>query len=100
MCMKTRYHPLVDGSTSGKEKYPLFYAEDEATVRDTYGTYLEEIVPRYYSLCRGNKKALPDDNALTIHCPRCGRVMDRISPEDETNYRPLYMCGDCSKERK
>ena len=99
MCMKIRYHPLVDGDTDGKEKYPLFFTEDEATARAAYCAYLEEMVPGYYSLCRGSKKEGQEKGGFDIHCPRCGRLMDRISPESGTGYRPLYMCRDCTKER-
>ena len=100
MSMKIRYHPLVDGDTEGSEKYPLFFTEDETAARTGYRYYLEEMFPRAYTLCRGSKKPDQEEKGFIIHCPRCGKVMDRISSGKGTVQRPMYMCRDCSKERK
>ena len=100
MLMRTRYHPLVDRDTEGKDKYPLFHTEDEKTALNGHGYYLEEMFPRFYRLCCGNKKAGVFEKDLRIHCPLCGSVMDVISTAKDKKHRSIYMCRECNKERK
>ena len=100
MFMKIRYHPLVDGDTEGAEKYPLFSTEDEMSAKTGYRYYLEEMIPRVYTLCQGRKLTNRKEENFSVCCPRCGKAMDRISFGKETRQRPMYMCRACSKERK
>ena len=97
--MRIRYHPLVDRDTDGTDKYPLFSTENETEAADRHAYYLEEMIPRVYTLCRGIK-ATNQEEGFSVHCPRCGKAMDRISSGKETRQRPMYMCRACSKERK
>ncbi len=97
--MRIRYHPLVDRDTDGTDKYPLFLTEDESEAADRHAYYLEEMIPRVYTLCRGRKPTNQKED-FSVHCPRCGKTMDRISSGKGTVQRPMYMCRDCSKERK
>lgn len=98
--MKTRYHPLIDRDTDGIDKYPLFFTENETTAANEHGYYLEEMFPRFYRLCRGNRKVNQDENDIRIHCPRCGNVMDKISASKDKKRRSMYMCRKCAEERK
>ena len=98
--MKTRYHPLIDRDTEGSDKYPLFFTEDEMTAASGHGWYLEEMFPRFYRLCRGNKRTDRKEKDIRIHCPLCGNVMDVISAGKNKKRRSMYMCRECSKERK
>lgn len=97
--IRIRYHPLVDRDMDGTEKYPLFATENEADTADRHAYYLEKMIPRVYTLCRG-RKATNQSEDFSVHCPWCGKAMDRINSGKETRQRPLYMCRACSKERK
>ena len=98
--MKTRYHPLVDGDSEGKDKYPLFRTEDGAAAVTGQGYYLEEMFPRFYRLCRGNGSTARHEKDARIHCPLCGNVMDMISASDNRKRPAMYTCRKCNKERK
>lgn len=49
-----KYYPLIDCDSAGKEKTPLFFSDDEATVRQSHKMYLQEIIPQFYRLCSVN----------------------------------------------
>ena len=100
MLMRTRYHPLVDRDTEGKDKYPVFCTEDEAAVLGRHSYYLEEMFPRFYRLCRGMKGTGRDEKGILIHCPLCGGVMDPVSAPKDRKRLPMYMCRKCAGERR
>lgn len=94
-----RYHPLVDRDSEGKDKVPMFFSGDEATVRKSHDLYLEEIVPHYYRLCAVNGLSAKAAKAYTIHCPVCGKAMVPVTEPVNNNRLGLYKCPDChSKE--
>ena len=45
-----KYYPLIDCDSAGTEKTPMFFSDDEDTVRQSHEMYLQEIVPQYYRL--------------------------------------------------
>lgn len=96
-----RYHPLVDRDSEGTEKVPMFFSEDEATVRQTHDLYLEEIVPKHYRLCSVSGTSPKTEGGYTIHCPYCGNAMRKIAESRDTHRLGLYNCPDCiNKERE
>lgn len=45
---KIKYYPLIDRDSTGMVKTPMFFSDDEDTVRQSHEMYLQEIVPQYY----------------------------------------------------
>ena len=91
-----RYHPLVDRDAEGTEKFPMFSTEDEAQMRDGNGFYLEEIVPKYYSLCAGKGADITALGTFTVHCPTCGKAMVIAAERKNTKRLVLYTCRECN----
>lgn len=92
-----KYYPLIDCDSAGKEKAPLFYSDDEATVRQSHEMYLQEIVPQFYRLCSVNRVSTASAKAYTIHCPLCGKGMTPISQPVDNYHLALYSCRNCNK---
>lgn len=92
-----KYHPLVDCDTDGTVKVPMFFSGDEAAVRNSHGTYLEEIVPKYYRLRSVNGISPKTAEANTIRCPLCGKGMTPISRAVDEHRLALYCCRNCKK---
>ena len=59
-----RYYPLVDATTDGKVKVPMFHTTSKNTVEETHKFYLEEMIPYYYRLYVSNPKAKMSQKAL------------------------------------
>lgn len=64
-----KYYPLIDCDSAGKEKTPLFFSDDEDTVRQSHEMYLQEIIPQYYRLCSVGGISAASAKTYTIHCP-------------------------------
>ena len=92
-----KYHPLVDCDSEGMEKIPMFATFDEATVRQTHGMYLTEIVPKYYRLHSVKGVSAKTAEAYVIHCPVCGRKLSRITSVMDKHNLALYSCRNCNK---
>ena len=91
--VQTKYHPLVDCDSNGKEKIPMFYhtSEKEVSLRNEF--YLYECVLGYYRLRTETTK---NASKCIIHCPKCGAKLKAISPPAQ-NRLPLYTCLKCKK---
>ena len=89
------YYPLVDRDTEGSEKFPLFPSENEADVRNSTALYLEEIVPKYYRLCKG-VKSRSSRKRITVSCPVCGKAMKDIADGSGKTHMALYTCRKCN----
>ena len=62
-----KYYPLIDCDSAGKEKTPLFFSDDEATVRQSHKMYLQEIIPQFYRLCSVNRVSAASAKTYTVH---------------------------------
>ena len=91
-----RYHPLIDCDSSGREKYPMFFSDNEECVGKTHDTYLAETTPKYYRLCSVRKLSAAVAKTYNIHCPCCGRKMQQIARPLNSNRLGLYCCPDCT----
>ena len=92
-----KYYPLIDCDSAGKEKTPLFFSDDEATVRQSHEMYLQEIVPQFYRLCSVTRVSHAHAKAYTIHCPQSGQGMTPISQPVDYYHQALYSCLNCNK---
>jgi len=91
-----KYHPLVDCDSDGREKVPMFFSGDERTVRNVHGTYLEEIVPKYYRLRSVTGVSHTTAEAYIIRCPLCGKSMTPITRPVDEHRLALYCCRNCN----
>ena len=92
-----KYYPLIDCDSIGAEKTPLFFSDDEDTVRQSHEMYLQEIVPQYYRLCSVGGVSAANAKTYTIHCPLCGKGMTPISAPVDKYHLALYCCRNCHK---
>ena len=95
-----KYHPLVDGDSSGEERIPMFFTTDQKTVRNTASEYLEEMIPDYYRLFSVNGTSAKTAKAYNIHCPICGNTMKAISSIVDEHRLSLYCCPICKPNRR
>lgn len=95
-----KYHPLVDGDSSGNKKIPMFFTKDQKAVRNTSGEYLEEMIPDYYMLFSVKGTPAKTAKAYNIHCPVCGSVMKAISSATDEHRLSLYCCPKCKPNRR
>lgn len=88
-----RYYPLVDCDTDGGEKVAMIPTLDGTAIMAQSDLWLEEIVPSYFRLrCHCGRSP---GNAVTIHCPRCGKPLKRMGENINETTLALYVCGDC-----
>ena len=92
-----KYYPLIDCDSIGTEKTPMFFSDDEDTVRQSHEMYLQEIVPQYYRLCSVGGISVASAKTYTIHCPLCGKGMTPISSRVVEHRLALYYCRNCKK---
>ena len=87
------YYPLIDCDAKGTEKAAMIPTSHEGTVRAQAGMWLEEMIPHYFRLCGQNSNHPAD--TYHIRCPRCGKVLKRISAGINETWRGLYVCSAC-----
>lgn len=92
-----RYYPLIDSDDSGLDKSPLFFTDDVETVKANHKFYLTEFVPQHYRLMAREPQEYENFN---IHCPHCGKVMNRIASSINKNTLGLYTCNECRENNK
>ena len=90
---KILYYPLIDCDTEGTEKAAMIPTSREGTVRAQAGMWLEEMIPHYFRLCSQNSNCRAD--TFRIRCPRCGKVLKRISAGINETRHGLYVCSAC-----
>ena len=90
---KILYYPLIDCDTEGTEKAAMIPTSHEGTVRAQAGMWLEEMIPHYFRLCGQNSNHPAD--TYHIRCPRCGKVLKRISAGINETRHGLYVCSAC-----
>lgn len=91
-----RYHPLIDCDSEGREKVPMFFSDNEETVRESHKLYLMETIPRYYRLCSVRKLSEAVAKTYNIHCPCCGNTMRQITNALDTHRLGVYCCPRCT----
>lgn len=88
-----KYYPLIDCKTDGTEKMPMFPVTDSKSIKAQSHLWLEEVVPHYYRLHA--KSSYSSNNAISIRCPLCGKVMRCISGDINETKLGLYICSSC-----
>ena len=92
----TKYYPLICADTENGDMMPLCSTEKRITMEQHHKLYLSEMIPHYYRLNANIPQGMEEWNKMNIHCPLCGKIMNRMStPTDETCL-PLYCCPSCS----
>ena len=91
-----RYYPLVDCDTDGTEKVAMLPTLNSDTIMVQSKLWLEEMIPNYFRL-RCHRGQFPN-NDFSIHCPRCGKPLARMSETINETTRALYVCGTCVKK--
>ena len=86
-------YPLIDCDAKGTEKAAMIPTSREGTVRAQAGMWLEEMIPHYFRLCGQNSNRPAD--TFRIRCPRCGKVLKRISADINETRHGLYVCSAC-----
>ena len=89
------YYPLIDCDTEGTEKVAMIPTPNGNAVRSRSKLWLEEMIPHYFRLY-AKQGTQPAEN-FHIHCPRCGKVLDRIGREINETKLGLYVCSSCTK---
>lgn len=92
-----RYHPLIDGDTSGTEKVPLFLTNSLSVVSKSHSMFLSEMIPNYYRLKANKPMTQEETDKLSIHCPKCGDVLTQITKNTDTDRLGLYTCNRCKE---
>lgn len=90
---KILYYPLIGCDTEGTAKTAMIPTPHEDTVRAQAGMWLEEMIPHYFRLCGQNSNHPAD--TYHIRCPRCGKVLKRISAGINETRHGLYVCSAC-----
>lgn len=91
-----RYYPLVDATTDGKIKSPMFHTTSKDTVEEKHKFYLEEMIPHYYRLYVSKPKMGISAKGFDIQCPICGSTMKAISKPLNSKKKSLYTCEKCN----
>ena len=92
-----RYHPLIDGDSSGTDKVPMFLTTSVSNVRKTHSMFLSEMIPNYYKLNADKPMTQKATDKLSIHCPKCGSVLKQIAKNLDNDRLGLYTCDRCKK---
>lgn len=87
------YYPLIDCDAEGVEKASMIPTPYEDTVRAQASMWLEEMIPYHFRLCSQNSNHPAD--TYHIRCPRCGKVLKRISAGINETRHGLYVCSAC-----
>ena len=97
--MNSRYFPLVNCTSDGLEKVPMFSGKD-FNVIDNTGYALIQMSSNRYRVFAQEPHEPEEYKKIKIHCPVCGEVMDIISPHITKNTLALYACKNCEKRGK
>ena len=92
----TKYYPLICADTENGDMMPLCSTENRVTMEQHHKLYLSEMIPHYYRLNANASLGKAVWNNLHIHCPLCGKNMNRMSTPTDGNRLPLYCCPSCS----
>ena len=90
-----RYYPLIDCDTEGIEKVAMIPTLNPRAIMAQSKLWLEEMIPGYFRLRTGANHAAED---FSIHCPRCGQFLRRISNQIDQTKLGLYVCSACDKK--
>ncbi len=94
---ETKYYPVVDCDSEGKEKAALFPAYNRDTVSHNHSLWLEEMIPHHFRLCSKNASEPRVKGSFTIHCPVCNKPLKLIGSATDNTRRGLYECSSCNK---
>ena len=91
-----KYYPLICADTENGDMMPLFSTENRVTMEQHHKLYLSEMIPHYYRLNANISLGRDVWSNFSIHCPLCGKTMNRMSMPTDNSRLPLYCCPDCS----
>ena len=91
-----RYYPLVDCDTDGGEKVAMIPTLDGTAIMAQSSLWQEEMIPNYFRL-RCHRGQFPR-NEFSIHCPRCGKPLARMSETINETTLALYVCSACTNK--
>ena len=89
------YYPVVDCDVDGTEKIAMIPTTDVHSVKAQSRMWLAEMLPNYFRLYSKDSHHNTDD--FTVRCPRCGKVLNRISQNVTETKLGLYECRACRK---
>ncbi len=82
----TQFYPIIDMDDTERHKVALIPAMSDAQLKRDKKPYLEEIVPHFFHLRKG------DAVRVEISCPRCG---NRLEHYIDYNKEAVYICSHC-----
>lgn len=91
-----RIYPVVDCSTDGEDKVPMFFHTDRDAVSNRHRFYMEEVMPHYYRLYSRGVTSQAESNSFRIRCPHCGSVMATVNRPQDDHKLSLYTCDRCN----
>ena len=94
---ETKYYPVIDCDSEGKEKAALFPVYNRDTVSRNHSLWLEEMIPHHFRLCSKNAFEPRVKGSFTIHCPVCNKPLKLIGSATDNTRRGLYECSFCNK---
>ena len=97
--MRSRYFPLVNCTSDGLEKVPMFSGDDFFGVIENTGYALIRMSANRYRVFAQEPHEPEEYKKIKIHCPVCGEIMDIISPHITKNTLALYACKNCNETR-
>jgi len=80
-----KYYPLIDIDASGNEKVSMCGTDDYRVLAKEGKPYLAEIIEHVF-------RANGVSGEVTLHCPYCGSVMQKISNQAD---KSIYVCKTC-----
>ncbi len=90
----TRYYPLIDCTSDGIEKVPMFFTHNFSDAIGS-GFLLESFQSNRYRLIAREPHTPDQYRQFNIRCPICGKAMDIISPHQNNHALALYACAEC-----
>lgn len=89
-----RYYPLIDCTSDGNEKFPMFFSSNFFNAVGTGFVLMSDQRNRYRLVA--TKPHTPDQyRQYNIRCPLCGKAMDIIGPHETKLSLALYACAEC-----
>ena len=89
-----RYYPLIDCTSDGREKFPMFFTANFVNAIGT-GFTLERLEPNRYRLIATKPHSPEQFRQYNIRCPQCGKAMDIVGPHQNKHSLALYACAEC-----